>query len=43
LGGEGTGVTPSGPVEVKRGVRARVRAAGNALEGMTDKQTIRPL
>ena len=46
MGGDGMGVTPSGPVGVNRGVRARVREAGKALEGesrMTDKQMIRPL
>jgi len=33
------GVAPSGPVEANKGVRARVRAAGKALEGVTDTQT----
>ena len=37
------GMTPSGPVDAKREVRARVRAAGKAPEGMTDTQTILPL
>ena len=37
--GEGRkGVSPSGPVESNRGVRAHVRAAGKALEG-DDRQT----
>jgi len=31
--GEGIGVTPLGPVEANREVRARVRAAGKAIEG----------
>ena len=33
------GVTPPGPVKANRRVRARVRAAGKALEGMTDRYT----
>jgi len=32
------GVTPQGPVEANRGVRARICAAGKALEGH-DRQT----
>jgi len=35
------GVTPQGPVEANRGVRARICAARKALEGMTDKHTNR--
>jgi len=35
------GVTPKRPVEANWGVRACVRAAGKALEGMTDKHTDR--
>jgi len=38
----GDGVTLSGPVEANRGVRARVRAAGKALEG-DDRRMIRPV
>ena len=34
---EGTGITPRGPLEANTGVRARVRASGKALEGMTDR------
>ena len=41
--GDGTGVTPSEPVEANRRVRARVRAAGKALEGLTGKWTIHQL
>jgi len=42
------GITPSGPVEANRGARARVRAAGKALERddrhtMIDRQILRPL
>jgi len=37
------GVTPAGPVKANSGVRARVPAAGNVLEGddeqMTNKST----
>jgi len=36
--GERMGVTPQGPVEANRGVRARICAAGKALEGH-DRQT----
>jgi len=39
-----TSVTPSGPVKANRGStvrgRVRVRAAGKALEGMTDRETV---
>ena len=36
VGGEGMEVTPSGPVEANRVVRACVHAARKALEGMAD-------
>jgi len=38
VGGDGDGVTVSGALEVNRGVRAQVLAAGKALEG-DDRQT----
>ena len=36
-------VTPLGSVEANSGARARDRASGKALEGMTDRQIISPL
>jgi len=40
MGEEGQGVTLSEPMEVNSEVRARVRAAGKAPEGMTDKRVV---
>ena len=35
VGGRGNGVTPSWPMEVKSGIRGRVRARQKAPEGVT--------